>query len=596
MIQNLKKFTIIDCTIRDGGHLNQWDFSSELVKDTYRASSNSGVDYFEVGYLTDDNSLQEGSPYGKWMFSRKEDVNYIKNNFIGSKISVMINYGELSINDILPKEEGCIDLIRIATYKEDLNKAIEFAESVLEKGYEVFLNLMAITYYTNEEIIEASRVLADSKIDTIYFADSFGSMMPMQVKEIVNILKRIPNKKIGFHAHNNLQMAFANAITALNEGASYIDATIYGMGRAAGNLPLEILIAYLQMQNLKKYNVIPLLDVIDKYYLHLKKQLKWGYSLPYMLSGIWDQHPKYSQQIFERKEYTIEESWNIMEAITKNQQQSSYSSSILDSIINIGVFNTNYKNEEIHKNSNSNQIEKIVDKLGYNFKRNRNEYTVEKVRNKQKLLHNIHNNKDFLILGNGPSLKEHRDKLMKFIIENELIVIGANYLENLFIPDYHVFINKKRFSKYIKYVNEKSKLFLSPEFSEEFIQNYTLRDYEFIPHLYSQEKEFDIVDNIIYTQYITVAPLSIALAHLMGARRIFVAGLDGYKNIEKGKVLFYPETDETNSSEIQIKKHLKISSTLDKIQDYLIRKNREEFHIITPTTYTKHYKGIDNYL
>jgi len=369
-------------------------------------------------------------------------------------------------------------------------------------------------------------------------------------------LLALPNKKIGFHPHNSLQMAFANTIEAIHQGVDIVDGSMYGMGRGAGNLPLEIIVSYLQQRNPEKYNVVPILQCIDKHFLDFKKENQWGYQLPYMISGIFNSHPYYAKKLIDWREYTIEDVWNVLNNIKKRQT--------------IGF------SEDVLKE----ETEKTLTKH---------------VKEKPNYL-NKHENETFLVLANGPSLKKYRKKIQDFIKKYNPIILGANYLGGLFVPNYHCFTNKRRFMDYINTVDNKSKLLLGSDFEKDFIEMYTDKEYERLVHGYKPDGHFKIENGVIYTGYYTVSTLLIPLASVMGADKIYVAGMDGYKNIDHKSVHFYKEKDETKDIQIELEKQRKSEKLLNEIQEHLEKSKLKRFKIITPTSYENHYENIDVFL
>lgn len=323
-ISNLK---IIDCTFRDGGHLNNWNFNKDLVRQAYNASSSCGIDYFEIGYISSKKYFNNES-FGTWRFSTDNDIKSVIDGIDGCKISVMADYSKIDYEDIPQFKNSVISVIRIATYVNDLKQAIKLGEKLMNDGYEVFINLMGITSYSREELINALEVIYHSPIKNIVIADSFGSLLPSSVSKIISIFK-LTEKKIGFHAHNNLQMAFANSCVAIENGADFIDATIYGLGRAAGNLPLELLIAYMENVNKNKYNIIPILKLINDKFLKLSEELHWGYSFKYMLTGAASIHPNYATELLDRSKLDIENVWNTMNKISNLKTSSSFNKNLL---------------------------------------------------------------------------------------------------------------------------------------------------------------------------------------------------------------------------------------------------------------------------
>lgn len=293
LIAYRRDIKVLDATIRDGGLVNNFSFSDEFVKALYEANVKAGIDYMEFGYKADPDLFNE-SEYGKWKFSKDEDIRAIVgDNHTGLKISVMADVGRTNYKrDILPKKDSPIDMIRIATYISQLPLAAEMVEDAHEKGYETCVNIMAISKVQEEELLKGFELLCKAKVDVIYLVDSFGAFLPEQVERLTLLAKSIADKygkKIGIHTHNNLQMAFANTVEAMRNGASYLDATMSGMGRGAGNCHIESLLSLLRNP---KYNMFPLLDFVAEYMPKVKEDgAVWGFDIPYLLTGSLNIHP-----------------------------------------------------------------------------------------------------------------------------------------------------------------------------------------------------------------------------------------------------------------------------------------------------------------
>ncbi len=285
---------ILDATIRDGGLVNNFDFSDEFVKELYEANIKAGVDYMEFGYKAS-KALFDPEDYGKWKFCDEEDIRAIVgDNLSDMKIAVMADVGRTDYEkDIIDKKDSVIDLIRVATYINTMPAAIEMVEYCHKKGYETSVNIMAVSTADSRDLDQALELLGQSNVDCIYLVDSYGSLYPEQIRELTEKYVAVAdkyNKKIGIHAHNNMQLAFANTIEATTHGASYLDATMMGMGRGAGNCAVEALMGFLKNP---RYRLVYVLKFIEKYMLGLKKQgLHWGYDIPYLLTGLMNQHPK----------------------------------------------------------------------------------------------------------------------------------------------------------------------------------------------------------------------------------------------------------------------------------------------------------------
>jgi 4-hydroxy 2-oxovalerate aldolase len=575
---NNKKTKILDCTIRDGGYLNDWRFDLKLAKELYRAHSRSGVDFVEIGFRSSDKYFAP-EKYGPWRFTPESLLSEVVKGISGPSVSLMVDFGKVDIEDIPERENSIARMYRVAVHKDKVLPAIELCNIIADKGYIASIQLMGIVNYTDEDFSHILGPLEASKITYVYFADSYGSLFPSDIKTIRDRLA-VTEKKIGFHAHNNLQLAFANTLEAIKSGVDIVDGTVYGIGRGAGNLPIETLLSYLENHSeASKYNVLPVLDIIDRYMLDLHADLKWGYDLSYMLSGMFEVHPYYSKTMVDYREYSVEDILRTLETV-KEMKPIGFKKSILDSIIQSGFVGIPATQKDSKSDFDSIPVQDL------------NEFG-------QVPYLDRHSGRDFLVLANGSTLKEEKEQIEKFIKKYNPVVIGANYLGELFIPHYHAFGNKKRFIDYIDSVNDDSNILISNIFSDEFIKKYTDRKYEFIQHLPQLSTDFNISNGVVMTNCRTISILSVAMAIVMGAERIFIAGMDGYKQVDnfmKKSVHFYEEPDETENFEMLMEKHNWNERLLKQIDNYLISNNKDGLCILTPTSHKAFYKSIDNFL
>ena len=283
---------VLDCTIRDGGLINEHLFEDKFVRAVYQAIAASGVDYVELGYKA---STKYFSPdkYGKAKFCSEDFIRkVIEGVETKVKISTMVDIGRVEPEDILPKKDSVIDMMRIASYVKDVDKAIALVKHCADKGYETTVNLMAISTALLPDLEEALSQLSNSPVKAVYCVDSYGALFSEQIHFFVEKFAEYLKPKgieVGIHCHNNQQLGFANTIEAIRKGANFLDATIYGIGRAAGNCPLELLLSFLKNP---KFRLDPILDVIEKEFLPLREIIEWGYMIPDMITGVLNQHPR----------------------------------------------------------------------------------------------------------------------------------------------------------------------------------------------------------------------------------------------------------------------------------------------------------------
>lgn len=290
-MKNDKKLTLLDCTVRDGGLINKWQFSDDMVRSVFQAVNASGIEYMEIGYRASEKMFPP-SEYGPWRFSKDEKIReIIGDTELKTKLGVMIDIGRVEPEDFAPADESPLSFVRVATYLKDMKKAISLANLVHDLGYESFINIMAIST-VNDYDLQKGLAEAEEKtnVTAVTVVDSYGALMKENVEHLIGTFnENLSSKSTGFHGHNNLQLGFANTITAINAGATFCDATITGIGRAAGNCPLELMLAYMKDP---KFSIEPILQVIQDVFVDLRKEIEWGYLLPYMVTGMLNEHPR----------------------------------------------------------------------------------------------------------------------------------------------------------------------------------------------------------------------------------------------------------------------------------------------------------------
>ena len=295
MISYRPDIKVLDATIRDGGLVNNFEFTDQFVRDLYQANVRAGVDVMEIGYLADPELFDE-SKFGKWKFCHEEAIREVLEDLLDSslKLAVMADVGRANVvRDLPDKQDSILDMVRIATYINTIPAAIEMIETCAKKGYQTTVNIMAVSKAQESELAEALDMLGKSSVNVIYLVDSYGSLYPLQMRQLAQRYLEAAEtygKQIGIHAHNNQQLAFANTTECAMMGVSYLDATMGGMGRGAGNCAMELLLGFLKNP---KYDIKPVLRFLEKHIQKLKHDgVVWGYDIQYLLTGYLNQHPR----------------------------------------------------------------------------------------------------------------------------------------------------------------------------------------------------------------------------------------------------------------------------------------------------------------
>lgn len=384
--------TILDCTLRDGGYYNNWDFERTLIELYFEAMLALKVDFIEVGFRTLKNKgFKGGVAYSTDEFLKSLNIPKELEN----KVGVMVNASELvedkvSLVSVLEKLfvaklESPVSLVRIACHVSELNQALPAANWLKAQGYLVGFNLMQVAGLSDDEITELARKVSDYPLDVLYFADSMGSLNPERVKHIVTLINQGWSGEIGIHAHNNMGQALANSIAAVESGVTWVDSTVTGMGRGAGNVQTEFLVLALEPYQQQKVNLTKLLELIQRYFNPLKAQYGWGTNPYYYLTGLYGIHPSYIQEMLADNRYSEEDILSVIERLRAGGGES----------FSFGV---------------------LVKALHFYTAAPRGSWMPKQ----------LFKGRDILLLGSGAGIAKHRQAIENYIREHSPVVLALN--------------------------------------------------------------------------------------------------------------------------------------------------------------------------
>ncbi len=289
-----KELKVLDCTIRDGGLINNYQFSKDFVKAVYRATCGAAVDVVELGKKLEESDEYTREKYGVWNFCDDDDLKEVIDSHESDYrplVAVMYDVGRVNISKLQPRDQSPIDMVRVACYVHQIDKGIDLVRRCKDLGYETTINVMAASAAIETELVEGlEEINKADELDYLYLVDSFGAFYSEQVTYYLEMYKKYaPDKELGFHAHNNQQLAFSNTQQAIIDGVNLLDATINGIGRGAGNCNLELLLNFLKNP---KFDVRPVYKVIQEHFVPLRKEIEWGFNDIYGISGHMNQHPR----------------------------------------------------------------------------------------------------------------------------------------------------------------------------------------------------------------------------------------------------------------------------------------------------------------
>lgn len=315
----MNKFCLLECTLRDGGYITDWKFDDIIIRDIIHGLINSKFDYVEVGYLNN-------KPYtpNTTQFETIEQISeYIPKDRGESIVLAMVDVQQFHPNDLTPYTGKSIDGIRVVFYKHQIEEAMVMAKAVKDNGYKLFMQPMVTIDYSMDEYVALSKKISELEPYAVSIVDSFGYMLKSDFRQYYKILDNIlPDKvTIGFHSHNNMNLAFINAQDILDYQTSrsiIIDSSLYGMGRGAGNLQTELIANYYNQTLGEKYDMNTILHLISNYILPIYEKRKWGYSPYFFITGLYHCHPNYVSYLLQEHAVSLTEFQEYIETIPKD--------------------------------------------------------------------------------------------------------------------------------------------------------------------------------------------------------------------------------------------------------------------------------------
>ena len=414
---------VLDCTLRDGGYINDWKFGRKTIQAVLDKLETAGIDIIECGFLTKMAEDEESS-----LFSGVEELRKVLPERKRTSMFVaMIAMGERELHpSLLPPWDGTsIDEIRLTFHKEEVELAVEWAGILMEKGYKVFMQPVGTVFYSDIELLKLVEKMNELHPFAFYIVDTLGSMYRNDVSHRYYLIDEnmSPEIRLGFHGHNNLQLAFSNAQVLgkiQTKRTLILDSSVYGMGRGAGNLPTELITQYINKNIASRYDAAMVMEIYDEYISVIRKEYEWGYTMPYHIAASHVCHPNYASYLINKQTLTMKDIEKIIRSIPKKDR---------------GI----YSHKRIRELYHQFQSRKIDDSRA-----------VEKIRN-------LLEGKEILLLAPGKSLSAEEEKIRAYIKENNPCVISVNFVEPGF-PIHACFVsNYKRMDiieKELRYMGE----------------------------------------------------------------------------------------------------------------------------------------------
>mgnify|MGYP001235172908 CR=1 FL=1 len=479
----MSNISLLDCTLRDGGYINNWKFGRANIRSILSRLTKAGIDIVETGFLEDGLYDPDSS-----LFTDVEQIKeLLPENRGNTQFVAMTRYGHMDINNLREYDGTSINGIRVTFHENEAEEAIEFCKKVNEKGYKTYVQPVGTTSYTDEYLLRLIRTVNELRPFAFYIVDTLGLMRKNDLLRMYFLVDNNldPDIIIGFHSHNNLQLSFSNAqelVDLHTKRRIILDSSVYGMGRGAGNLNTELIAQHLNFTRDYAYNTDYLLEIIDETIDTLSKKYTWGYSVPYYLAAINNCHPNYATYLMNRKTLPVKSIGEILKSIRPDQRE---------------LYNEQYV-AELYLRFQKHHID--------------DRQSVDGLRREL-------NGKKVLVIAPGKSINTQRESIDAYLKQHENVtIISINFDGDWINPDYCFFSNNKRFQRFIESQRElSSKIIIT--------SNVEIED---------QSKLASYVVN--YSDYLNRQPLVndnaalmlIALLIRLEIPEIAIAGFDGF--------------------------------------------------------------------
>lgn len=487
---------ILDCTLRDGGYINNFIFGQKVIKDIIKKLSAANTDIIECGFLKSGAFDSDKALYG----SIESIEQFITPKSENSLYVGMIAYGDISADEISKNNGKSIDGIRVTFHQSELEQAFELGKQLMDKNYKVFMQPVGTTSYNDFELLELVKKVNELSPYGFYMVDTLGTMFNNDVRKMFCLIDDNLNEgiKIGFHSHNNRQLSFSNAIELLSietQREVIIDSSVFGMGRGAGNLCTELIMEYINKKVKNKYDIIPVLEIYDEHINKILLKYKWGYSLPYFLASSNNCHPNYARHLINKRTMSIKQISHLLTSMDESKKV---------------IFDKEY-------------IEKLY--IAFQKRMVDDSEVCSILKDKLK-------GRNIVIIAPGKSIKTHATKIQEFCRDKNSIVFSVNFIPKDFNVDYLFISNYKRIKNNIE-IKDVSNIIVTS-------------------NLLDNEQEGAMIIN--YADYLNEDDIISDNAGLMlmnflrkiGVSEINLAGFDGFSvnGIEN-----YFDVDYTNSTE-----------------------------------------------
>lgn len=475
---------LLDCTLRDGGYVNDWQFGHNNLVSIFERLVDANVDIIEIGFIDDRRPFD----IDRSIMPDTDSVERIYGELDRKQAMVvgMIDYGTCSIDRIKPCSQSFLDGIRVIFKKHLRKDAMQYCKQLKDLGYKVFAQLVSVTSYKDEEMMDLIDIANEVKPYAVSMVDTYGLMHQNNLIHYFEMLNAnlLPEIGIGYHAHNNFQMGYANCIEMLSHKVQrmmLVDGSIYGMGKSAGNAPIELIAMHLNSVYNKNYNISQFLEAIDSNIMEFYKSATWGYNMFYYLAASNDCHPSYVSDLMDKRTLSVKSIVEILSGLKDEKKL---------------MYDKNYI-EQLYKKYQDKEVDDTRD--------------IEILKNEFK-------NRDVLILGPGNNVKKQKNKIEDFIKQKNPIIVSINFLVDEIDTDYLFLSNSKRYvqlaTKLSKNKNDIKVIATSNVTKTSGKFDYMLRYSSLL------DEDAEIIDNSFI--------MLLKVMERIGVSRVYLGGFDGY--------------------------------------------------------------------
>lgn len=505
----MSNIKLLDCTLRDGGYINNWEFGYYTIKDIIRKLVESQVDYVEVGFLRNCEYSNDAAVFNNC----REISNILPENKGNTKFTAMALHNKYDIDKLEDYDGKTIDALRITFHDYDIDEGLAYIEKAISKGYKVFANPINIMGYSDEMILKLLEKINRIKPYAFSIVDTFGSMMKEDLMRIYSMVEHNLDQSIvlGLHLHENLALSFALAqdfIAMKSSGRQcVIDASMLGMGRSPGNLCMELIMDYMNKTQGSVYNVNPVLDGIDDHIAKLKQIEPWGYNTAYALSAKFNLHRNYAEFLLGKGRLRAKQINQILASIEEGKK-TAYDESYIEDLYE------KYQNHEIDDRVLADRLKKQLE------------------------------SRTVLVLAPGASIVEDKSKIDNFIEREKPVIISANFVPEGYEPDYVFCSNAMRYEG-LRDKKEELEFLLTSNLLDQCDKETQVLNFAELSF-----DELGTCDNCVIMLMKLLLRLEITV--------VYVAGFDGYKEKGDNYVHSYMLSQHTKGQEenLRIKKYV----------------------------------------